>query len=166
MLAIPAKEEHRIRILITDPIAQEGIDLLRYELPDADIDVRLDLSEDRLMAMIGDYTVLIVRSQTRVTEGLLEKATHLQIIGRAGSGLDNIDLGAAIQHGVLVVHAPRGNVCAVSEHTILLLLALARQLPAANSGMKAGRWDKNRLPGVELHGKVLVSSAWGGSVRR
>jgi D-3-phosphoglycerate dehydrogenase / 2-oxoglutarate reductase len=155
MVAIHAKEEHGVRILITDPIAQEGIDLLRYELPDADIDVRLNLSEERLIAMIGDYTVLIVRSQTRVTEGLLEKATHLQIIGRAGSGLDNIDLDAAIRHGVVVVHAPRGNVFAVSEHTLLLLLALARQLPAANSSTKAGRWDKNRLPGVELHGKVL-----------
>ncbi len=155
MVAIHAKEEHGIRILITDPIAQEGIDLLRYELPDADIDVRLDLSPERLMSLIGDYTVLVVRSQTRVTEALLEKATHLQIIGRAGSGLDNIDLDAAIRHGVLVVHAPRGNVCAVSEHTILLLLALARQLPAANSSTKAGSWNKNRLPGVELHGKVL-----------
>jgi D-3-phosphoglycerate dehydrogenase len=141
--------------LITDPIAQEGIDLLRYELPGADIDVRLDLSEDRLMALIGDYTVLIIRSQTHVTEELLAKATHLQVIGRAGSGLDNIDLNAAIRHGVLVVHAPRGNVCAVSEHTFLLLLTLARHLPAANSSTKAGRWDKNGLLGVELYGKLL-----------
>jgi D-3-phosphoglycerate dehydrogenase / 2-oxoglutarate reductase len=155
VVAIQAKEEHSIRILITDPIAQEGIDLLRYELPESDIDVRLDLSQERLMAVIGNYTVLIVRSQTRVTEAVLEKATHLQIIGRAGSGLDNIDLDAAIRHGVLVMHAPRGNVCAVAELTILLLLALARQLPAANRSMKAGRWDKNRLLGVELHGKVL-----------
>jgi D-3-phosphoglycerate dehydrogenase / 2-oxoglutarate reductase len=114
MVAIQAREANEPRILIADPIAQEGIDLLRYELPDADIDVRLDLSEERLMALISDYTVLIVRSQTRVTEELLEKATHLQIIGRAGTGLDNIDLNAAIRHGVLVVHAPKGNVCAVS----------------------------------------------------
>src|SRR5690348_12877166 len=155
MGAIPTKEEHRVRILITDPIAQEGIDLLRYELPDADIDVRLNLSEDRLMSLIGDYTVLIVRSQTRVTEELLEKAAHLQIIGRAGSGLDNIDLDAAIRHGVLVVHAPRGNTIAVSEHTLLLLLALARHLPAANTSTKAGKWDKSSLLGVELHGKLL-----------
>ena len=155
MLAVQARQEHGTRILITDPIAQEGIDLLRYELPDADIDVRLDLSEDRLMALIGDYTVLIVRSQTRVSEELLEKAKHLEIIGRAGSGLDNIDLNAAIRHGVLVVHAPRGNVCAVAEHTMLLLLALARRLPAATSLMKAGRWDKSSLLGVELAGKML-----------
>ena len=155
MVAVHARDEQVARILITDPIAQEGIDLLRYELPDADIDVRLDLSDDRLMALIGDYTVLIIRNQTRITEDLLAKATHLQIIGRAGSGLDNIDLNAAIRHGVLVVHAPRGNVVAVSEHTMALLLALARHLPVASTSMKAGRWDKNRLLGVELHGKVL-----------
>src|SRR5690348_8230033 len=88
MITVRARHEDGARILITDPIAQEGIDLLRYELPDADIDVRLDLSEDQLMSLIGDYTVLIIRSQTHVTEQLLAKATHLQIIGRAGSGLD------------------------------------------------------------------------------
>ena len=155
MTAVQARHEDGARILITDPIAQEGIDQLRYELPDADIDVRLDLSEDQLMSLIGDYTVLIVRSQTHITEELLEKATHLQIIGRAGSGLDNIDLDAAIRNGVLVVHAPRGNAIAVSEHTLLLLLALARHLPAANSSTKAGRWDKKSFLGVELHGKLL-----------
>ena len=155
MVAVHTRDEYVARILITDPISQEGIDLLRYELSEADIDVRLDLSPERLMTLVGDYTVLIVRSQTRVSETLLEKATHLQIIGRAGTGLDNIDLNAALRHGVLVVHAPRGNVCAVAEHTMLLLLALARHLPAANCSMKAGRWDKNHLLGVELHGKVL-----------
>ena len=136
-------------------MAQEGIDLLRYELPDADIDVRLDLSTEHLLELIGSYTVLIIRSQTRITEELLAQATHLQVIGRAGSGLDNIDLNAAIRHGVLVVHAPRGNAIAVAEHTMALLLALVRHIPAANSSMKAGRWDKSRLLGVELHGKVL-----------
>jgi D-3-phosphoglycerate dehydrogenase len=155
MLAVQQREAHGARILITEPIAQEGIDLLRYELPDADIDVRLDVSQERLLALIGDYTVLIVRSQTRITEELLAKATHLQIIGRAGSGLDNIDLNAALRHGVLVVHAPRGTTIAVAEHTMSLLLALARHLPAANISIKAGRWEKSRLLGVELHGKVL-----------
>jgi D-3-phosphoglycerate dehydrogenase / 2-oxoglutarate reductase len=155
MLAVQARQADGARILITDPIAQEGIDLLRYELPDADIDVRLDLSEDRLMALIGSYTVLIVRSQTHVTEALLAKATHLEVIGRAGSGLDTINLDAAIRHGVLVVHAPRGTAIAVAEHTIALLLALVRHLPRATGSIKAGRWDKNSLLGVELYGKVL-----------
>ena len=155
MVTRQAREANVPRILITDSIAQEGIDLLRYELPEAQIDVRLDLSPEHLLALIGTYTVLLVRSQTRVTEELLAKATHLQLIGRAGSGLDNIDLHAAIRHGVLVVHAPRGNTIAVSEQTMALLLALARHLPAANRSLKAGKWDKNRLLGVELHQKVL-----------
>ena len=155
MVTRQAREANVPRILITDPIAQEGIDLLRYGLPEAQIDIRLDLSPEQLLALIGSYSVLIVRSQTRVTVELLAKAAHLQIIGRAGSGLDNIDLNAAIRHSVLVVHAPRGTTIAVSEQTIVLLLALARHLPAANRSLKAGRWDKRRLVGVELHQKVL-----------
>jgi D-3-phosphoglycerate dehydrogenase / 2-oxoglutarate reductase len=155
MVALQAREANVPRILITEPIAQEGIDLLQYELPEAQIDVRLDLSPERLMGLIGNYTILIIRSQTRVTEELLAKAVHLQLIGRAGSGLDNIDLNAAIRHGVLVVHAPRGNTIAISEHTMALLLSLARHLPAATSSLKAGRWDKSHLLGVELHQKVL-----------
>ena len=114
-----------------------------------------DLSAEHLLKVIGSYTILIIRSQTRITEELLAHADHLQVIGRAGSGLDNIDLNAALRHGVLVVHAPRGNTIAVAEHTMTLLLALARHLPAANSSLKAGRWDKSRLQGVELHDKVL-----------
>ena len=155
MLALQAKETNTSRILITEPIAQEGIDLLRYELPEAHIEVQLDLSPEQLRSLIGSYTALIVRSQTRVTDELLAAASRLQVVGRAGSRLDNIDLEAAIRHGVLVVHAPRGNAIAVAEHTLALLLALARHIPAANNSIKAGRWDKSRLLGIELHGKVL-----------
>jgi D-3-phosphoglycerate dehydrogenase len=142
------------RILITEIIAQEGLDLLRYELPEAQIDVRLDLSPERLLELIGRYTVLLVGSQTHITEKILSAATHLQVIGCAGSELDSIDVDAALRHGVLVVHAPRGRTIALSEYTFALLLALARQLPAAVSSMQAGRWDKSRM-GMELHGKVL-----------
>jgi D-3-phosphoglycerate dehydrogenase / 2-oxoglutarate reductase len=155
MLALLTREANAPRILITEPIAQEGIDLLRYELPEAHIEVRLDLSPEQLRALIGSYTALIVRSQTRVTGELLEEATRLQVVGRAGSGLDNIDLDAAIRHGVLVVNAPRGSAIAVAEHTLALMLTLARHIPAANSSIKAGRWDKSRLLGIELHGNVL-----------
>jgi D-3-phosphoglycerate dehydrogenase len=155
MVAVQAREAHAPRILITEHIAQEGIDLLRYELPEAQIDVRLDLSSEQLRTLIGRYTALIVRSQTRVTEELLAKATRLQVIGRAGSGLGNIDLNAAIRHGVLVLHAPRGSAIAVAEHTMALLLALARHILPATSSIKAGRWDKSHFLGVELHGKVL-----------
>ncbi len=155
MAALQARAAHAPRILITEPIAQEGIDLLRYELPEAHIDIRLDLRPEQLLALIGSYTALIVRSRTRVTGELLEAAPHLQVIGRAGSGLDTIDLDAAIRHGVLVVNAPRGSAIAVAEQTFALLLALARHIPAANSSIKAGRWNKSCLLGIELHGKVL-----------
>ena len=155
MVALQARAANAPRILITEPIAQEGIDLLRYELPEAQIDVRLDLTAEQLRMLIGSYTALIVRSQTRVTGELLAEATRLQVIGRAGSGLDNIDLDAAVRHSVLVVNAPRGSAVAVAEQTMALLLALARHIPVANRSTKAGRWDKSRLLGVELHGKVL-----------
>jgi D-3-phosphoglycerate dehydrogenase len=155
MVALQAREAHTPHILITEHIAQEGIDLLRYELPEAQIDVRLDLRPEQLLALIGSYTTLIVRSQTRVTGELLAEAPHLQVVGRAGSGLDNIDLDAAVRRGVLVVNAPRGSAIAVAEHTLALMLTLARHIPAANSSIKAGRWDKSRLLGVELHCKVL-----------
>jgi D-3-phosphoglycerate dehydrogenase / 2-oxoglutarate reductase len=143
------------RILITEPIAHAGVDLLRHELPQTRIDERFGLSPAQLRALIGEYSVLIVRSETRVTDDLLAAAPHLKVIGRAGSGIDNIDLDATFRHRVLVVHAPRGNVVAVAEHTMALVLALARQLPAASASLKAGRWEKRQLVGVELAHKTL-----------
>ncbi len=143
------------RILITEPIARAGVDLLRRELPQVRIDERFGLSPAQLRTLIGEYSVLIVRSETRVTDDLLAAAPHLKVIGRAGSGIDNIDLEAAFRHRVLVVHAPRGNVVAVAEHTMALVLALARQLPAASASLKAGRWEKRQLVGVELAHKTL-----------
>src|SRR5260370_493573 len=125
MVTVQAREANVPRILITERIAQEGIDLLRYELAEAQIEVRLDLSPEHLKVLIGSYTALIVRSRTRITGELLAAAPHLQVIGRAGSGLDNIDLDAAIRHGVLVVHAPRGSAIAVAGQTMALMLALA-----------------------------------------
>ena len=143
------------RILITERLAEVGIDLMRRELPEALIDQRLGLVPGQLRAVIGGYTALIIRSETRVTDDLLAAAPRLQVIGRAGSGLDNIDLQAAGRRGVLVVHAPGGNVLAAAEYTMALLLALARHIPAANNSLKAVRWEKSRLVGVELSGKVL-----------
>jgi len=113
------------RILMTDRTAQEGIALLLSQLPEVQVDVQLRLMPEQLWALIGSYSALIVCSETQVTDELLAAATHLQVVGRAGSRLDNIDLEAAIWRGVLVVNAPRGNVIAAAEHTIALLLALA-----------------------------------------
>ncbi|HAE84529.1 MAG TPA: phosphoglycerate dehydrogenase [Ktedonobacter sp.] len=144
-----------IKILITDRIAQEGITLLREELPEAHIDVRPGIKPDQLKAIIGEYHALIVRSETQVTGALLADATHLKIVGRAGVGVDNIDTEAATRQGIMVVNSPTGNIVAAAEHTIAMLMALARQIPAASSSTKAGKWEKSRFLGVEVRNKVL-----------
>ncbi|HLI70450.1 MAG TPA: phosphoglycerate dehydrogenase [Ktedonobacteraceae bacterium] len=155
-----AEEEHEEaagapRILIADEIAQEGIDYLRAQLPEAQIDVRTGLKAEQLRAAIGEYTALIVRSATQVTADILAAATQLKIVGRAGVGVDNIDTEAATAAGIMVVNSPTGNIVAAAEHTIAMLMALARHIPEANSSTKAGRWEKNRFMGVEVRNKVL-----------
>jgi D-3-phosphoglycerate dehydrogenase len=144
-----------IKILITDRIAQEGIDLLRSQLPQAHIDIRHGLKPEHLREIIGSYTALLVRSETRVTSEILAAARQLKIVGRAGVGVDNIDIEAATRQGIMVVNSPTGNIVAAAEHTIAMLMALARHIPAANSSIKAGQWEKNRFLGVEVRNKVL-----------
>ncbi len=144
-----------VRILITDRIAREGVDLLRSQLPDAQIDERPGLQPEQLKAVIGTYAALIVRSETQVTGDILEAATRLKIVGRAGVGVDNIDTAAATRQGIMVVNSPTGNIVAAAEHTIAMLMALARQIPAANTSTKAGKWEKSRFLGVEVRNKVL-----------
>src|SRR2546426_7465512 len=144
-----------VSILITDRIAQEGIDLLRQELPEAQIDERFGLQEEQLKAIIGQYTALIVRSETQVTSEILAVADKLKIVGRAGVGVDNIDIEAATRHGIMVVNSPTGNIVAAAEHTIAMLMALARHIPAASSSTKAGKWEKSRFLGVEVRNKIL-----------
>jgi D-3-phosphoglycerate dehydrogenase / 2-oxoglutarate reductase len=144
-----------VRILITDRIAREGVDLLRSQLPDAQIDERPGLQPEQLKAVIGTYAALIVRSETQVTGDILEAATRLKIVGRAGVGVDNIDTTAATRQGIMVVNSPTGNIVAAAEHTIAMLMALARQIPAANTSTKAGKWEKSRFLGVEVRNKVL-----------
>src|SRR5437868_765424 len=144
-----------IKILITDRIAKEGVALLRTELPQAQIDERPGMKPDQLKAIIEEYHALIVRSETQVTGDILAAATHLKIVGRAGVGVDNIDTEAATRQGIMVVNSPTGNIVAAAEHTIAMLMALARQIPAASSSTKAGKWEKSRFLGVEVRNKVL-----------
>src|SRR5437763_6398573 len=144
-----------IKILITDRIAREGIELLHAQLPDAQIDERPGIQPEQLRAIIGEYGALIVRSETQVTGEILSAATRLKIVARAGVGVDNIDTEAATRQGILVVNSPTGNIIAAAEHTIALLMALARHIPSANSSMKAGKWEKSRFLGVEVRNKVL-----------
>ena len=147
--------EEDINILIADRIAQEGIDLLRTQLPEAHIDVDYGLKPEQLKSKIGKYTALIVRSETQVTGEILAAADSLKIVGRAGVGVDNIDIEAATRRGIMVVNSPTGNIVAAAEHTVAMLMALARHIPAASSSTKAGKWEKSRFLGVEVRNKIL-----------
>lgn len=144
-----------LKILVADRIAQEGIDLLHSQLPEAEIDVRTGLKPEQLREIIGTYAALIVRSETQVTSNILAAAEQLKIVGRAGVGVDNIDIDAATRQGIMVVNSPTGNIVAAAEHTIAMLMALARHIPAASNSIKSGKWEKSRFLGVEVRNKVL-----------
>jgi D-3-phosphoglycerate dehydrogenase len=141
------------RVLVTEEIAEPGLALLRQA--GHQVDVSLGLSAEELPAAIGSAQALIIRSATQVTAALLEAAPDLVVVGRAGIGLDNVDVAAATRRGVMVVNAPQSNVLSAAEHTMALLLAQARNVPQAHAALVAGRWERSRWEGVELHGKVL-----------
>ena len=141
-----------MRVLVTEKLSEQGLELLRR---DFQVDVRPELATGDLAAEIGPYEALIVRSQTRVTAGVLEAAEHLRVVARAGIGLDNVDVEAATRRGVMVVNAPQSNVISAAEHTFALLLAQARNIPQADEALKAGRWERAEWEGVELAGKTL-----------
>jgi D-3-phosphoglycerate dehydrogenase / 2-oxoglutarate reductase len=142
-----------MKVLVAETIAETGIDRLRSE---ATVDVLTDLTREQLLEKIGGYDALIIRSQTKADAELIAKAANLKVIGRAGIGLDNVDLDAATRHGIVVVNAPTSNVLSAAEHTIALMLSLARHVPSANASLKAGKWERDRFEGVELHGKTLA----------
>ena len=146
----PRPELEINKILIADEIAQEGIDLLRQELPDAQIDIHLGLKPEQLQAIIGEYAALIVRSATQVTAELLAEANQLKIVGRAGVGVDNIDTEAATNRGIMVVNSPTGNIVAAAEHTIAMLMSLARNVPEASRSTQSGKRALNGFIGVEV----------------
>ena len=139
-------------ILITDGLDERGQSILRAS---ARVDYRASTSADDLIKVIADYDALIVRGQTRVTAAVMDAASKLKVIGRAGVGVDNIDLEAAKKHNITVVNAPTSTTTAVSELTFGLLLALAREVPRADAAMKQGQWLKKEFEGVELNGKTL-----------
>ncbi len=142
----------RPRVLVADPVSGDGVALLETV---ADVDVNTGLPPDELLRIIPDYDALVVRSETKVTRAVIDAATRLTAIGRAGVGVDNIDLEAATERGIVVVNAPQGNTVAAAEHTIALLLALARHLPQADSSMRNGEWRRKDFVGTEVRGKTL-----------
>jgi len=141
-----------MKILVADPIAEEGIQSLRNY---AQVDVKTKLEFEQLKAIIGDYDALIVRSQTKVGAEVIESGKKLKVIGRAGVGIDNIDVDAATKNGIVVVNAPTGNIIAAAEHTIALMLALARNVPQADGQLKSGKWQREKLVGTEIRNKTL-----------
>ena len=145
-------ERAKTRILITDHISEEGIRKLREF---GDVEIRVGVSEEELKARIADYDALIVRSGTKVTREVIEAGTKLKVIGRAGVGVDNIDVDSATERGIMVVNAPGANTISAAEHTIGMLLSLSRKIPAANQSLKSGEWTRKKYMGVEVNGKVL-----------
>lgn len=140
----------RPKVVIAEPIAEAGIDLLRET---CEVDVAI--GADDLLDRLADAAAIIVRSATQVDRTAIEAAPKLEVIGRAGIGVDNIDLEAATDHGVLVVNAPNANTISAAEHTMALILSQARRVPEADATLRQGKWDRKRFEGVELHGKTL-----------
>lgn len=140
------------KILLTDGLGANGQEALRAV---AQVEDRSGISHQELLAIVGEYHALIVRGRTKVTAEVFEATGRLQVIGRAGVGVDNIDLAAANKHTVTVVNSPEATTTAVAELTLGLMLALARHIPQADAGMKSGQWLKKKLRGAELNGKVL-----------
>jgi D-3-phosphoglycerate dehydrogenase len=141
-----------MRILVAEPVAAEGVDILRAH---HEVDVRPGLSPEELRAAVPDYDALVVRSQVKVDADLIAAGSRLVVIGRAGVGVDNVDLDAATRAGIVVVNAPTGNTIAAAEHTLALMLALARRVPAADASLRQGEWARSRFTGTELRGKTL-----------
>ena len=140
------------KILVADPLAEDGLERLRRA---GEVTVVSKLAEDELIRRIPDFDALVVRSETRVTAPIIEAGSRLRVVGRAGVGVDNIDVPAATRRGILVVNAPRGNIVAAAEHTIALLFSLARWVPQADASVKRGEWTRSKFVGTEIRGKTL-----------
>src|SRR5436190_10826097 len=141
------------RVLVTERLAESGLDAMAAA--GLEVDVRLGLSPSELLDAVRGASALVIRSATQVTADVLEAGDGLVVVGRAGIGLDNVDVEAATRRGVMVVNAPQSNVLSAAEHTIALLLAQARNVPQADRDLRGGAWNRARWEGVELHGKTL-----------
>jgi D-3-phosphoglycerate dehydrogenase len=147
-----AGRDGRARVLVREKIGDSGVALLREHF---DVDLGVEWSEQELSDRIGEYDGIVIRSATKMTPELIERAERLRAIGRAGVGVDNVDVPAATKRGIVVANAPESNVVTAAEHTMALLLALARNVPQAHASLTAGRWERSKLSGVELYEKTL-----------
>jgi D-3-phosphoglycerate dehydrogenase len=152
-LANPQPTEQRDVVLVAENVGASGLEVLKAA--GLDIDLGYDWSRQQLEERISDYDAIVIRSATQVDAALIERATKLRAVARAGVGVDNVDVAAATKRGILVVNAPRSNVVTAAEHTMALLLALSRHVPQAASALAAGRWDRKKYSGIELMDKTL-----------
>ena len=142
----------RPKVLCPEKLSADGLSLLRKTL---DVEERKGLTPEQLIEVIPEYDALLVRSETKVTATLLAAAKKLKVVARAGVGVDNVDVPAATRLGIVVVNSPSGNIQAAAEHTVALLMSMARNIPDGCASLKAGKWERSRLVGVELKGKTL-----------
>jgi D-3-phosphoglycerate dehydrogenase len=142
-----------MKVLVSDNLSDRGVTILKEA--GFDVDVKTGMSPDELKAVIGQYNGIVIRSATKLTKDVIEVATNLKVIGRAGSGLDNVDKAAASKKGIVVMNTPGGNTITTAEHTIALMFAIARKVPQATGSMKEGKWEKKKFTGVELFHKTL-----------
>ena len=147
-------KERAMKVLVSDNLGEIGVQMFQNEAG-FEVDVKTGLAPDALKQIIGTYDALVIRSATKVTEDLLSAAENLKVIGRAGIGLDNVDIPAATKRGIIVMNTPGGNVVTTAEHTIAMMLSLSRNIPEGTSTMKGGKWEKKRLQGREIYNKVL-----------
>jgi D-3-phosphoglycerate dehydrogenase / 2-oxoglutarate reductase len=141
-----------VKVLVKEKIADSGVELLRANF---DVDLGLEMSDEELRDAIGGYDAILVRSATKLTPELIERAENLKVIGRAGTGVDNVDIPAATRRGIVVANAPESNSVAAAEHTLALMLALCRNVPQAHGSLVGGAWERPRFKGAELYGKTL-----------
>jgi len=141
-----------MKVLVSDSLSEEGVSKLSEHF---DVDVSTGLSEDELVGVIGSFDALVIRSGTQVTKRVIDAADNLKIVGRAGVGVDNIDVDAATEKGIIVVNAPEGNMLSAAEHTIAMMMSMARNIPQANASLKAKKWERKNFMGVEVNGKTL-----------
>ena len=140
------------KVLVKEKLADSGVDLLRERF---DVDLGVDWTDEEFEQRIGDYHAILIRSATQLTAELIERATNLRVIGRAGIGVDNVDVEAATKRGIIVANAPQSNIVAAAEHTVALMLSLARNIPQAHGSLTAGKWERSKFGGVEVYEKVL-----------
>jgi len=144
----------QFRVLLSDSLAGQGIEVFK-RYPRISVDAKAGLTAAELTGLIAPYDALVIRSATKVTREIIDAATSLKVIGRAGVGVDNVDLDAATRRGIVVMNSPLGNSITTAEHTITMMMAMARHIPAANAALRAGNWERGKFTGVEVCNKTL-----------